>query len=50
MNDVDKAEIHYTLELQDRTGLKEAFTTDDLVVEFDEDDAPYDPHKGGGFI
>ena len=25
-------------------------TTDDLIVEFDEDDAPYEPRKGGGFI
>lgn len=55
MNELDKAEIHYIFETQDRTGLNEAFlryaTTDNLVVEFDEeDDAPYDPNKGGGFI
>lgn len=54
MNESDKAESHYASEPQDRTGLKEAFlryaTTDDLVVEFDEDDAPYEPNKGGGFI
>lgn len=55
MNESDKAESHYVFEPRDRTGLSEAFlryaTTDDLVVEFDEeDDAPYDPNKGGGFI
>jgi hypothetical protein len=56
MNDVDKVEIHNAavVERFDFTAvLMEAFygkTTDDLVVEFDEDDAPYEPHKGGGFI
>jgi hypothetical protein len=57
MNESDKAESHYFFEA-DRfdftAALKKAFlrysTTDDLVVEFDEDDAPYDPNKGGGFI
>ena len=58
MNESDKAESHYAkvAEPVDFTAaLKEAFlrfaTTDDLVVEFDEeDDTPYDPNKGGGFI
>lgn len=56
MNDVDKVEIHNAavVERFDFTAvLMEAFygkTTDELVVEFDEDDAPYEPHKGGGFI
>jgi hypothetical protein len=58
MNESDKAESHISLSEADRfdftAALKKAFlryaTTDDLVVEFDEDDAPYEPHKGGGFI
>ena len=58
MNESDKAESHIALSEADRfdftAALKKAFlryvTTDDLVVEFDEDDAPYDPYKGGGFI
>ena len=58
MNESDKAESHIALSEADRfdftAALKKAFlryvTTDDLVVEFDEDDAPYDPNKGGGFI
>ena len=56
MNESDKAESHYAkvAEPFDFTAaLMQAFypgTTDDLVVEFDEDDAPYDPNKGGGFI
>ena len=61
MNESDKAESHYFFEADrfDFTPksqlLREAFlrfaTTDNLVVEFDEeDDAPYDPNKGGGFI
>jgi hypothetical protein len=58
MNEADKVENHIALSETDRfdftAALKKAFlrysTTDDLVVEFDEDDAPYEPHKGGGFI
>ena len=58
MNESDKAESHIALSEADRfdftAALKKAFlryvTTDDLDVEFDEDDAPYDPNKGGGFI
>lgn len=59
MNESDKAESHIALSEADRfdftAALKKAFlryaTTDDLVVEFDEEDnAPYDPNKGGGFI
>jgi len=60
MNESDKAESHIALSEADMSdvilaaALKKAFlryaTTDDLVVEFDEDDAPYEPHKGGGFI
>lgn len=61
MNESDKDERYYFCEA-DRFGftpksqlLREAFlryvTTDNLIVEFDEeDDAPYDPNKGGGFI
>jgi hypothetical protein len=58
MNESDKAESHIALSEADRFDftavLKKAFlryaTTDDLVVEFDEDDAPYEPRKDGGFI
>ena len=58
MNESDKAESHIALSEADRfdftAALKEAFlrfaTTDDLVVVEDEDDVPYDPYKGGGFI
>lgn len=58
MNESDKAESHIALSEADRfdftAALKEAFlrfaTTDDQVVVEDEDDVPYDPYKGGGFI
>lgn len=57
MNESDKAESHYAkvAEPFDFTAvLMQAFypgTTDDqVVVEDEDDDVPYDPYKGGGFI
>lgn len=56
MNESDKAENHYAkvAEPFDFTAvLMQAFypgTTDDQIVVEDEDDVPYDPYKGGGFI
>jgi hypothetical protein len=55
MNEADKVENHAasTAPFDFTAVFMQAFygkTTDDLVVEFDEDDAPYEPRKDGGFI
>jgi hypothetical protein len=47
MNEADKVEEHYAGHM----GIPDGFTDwGEPLDEDDEDDVPYEPHKGGGFI